>query len=89
VRDFQQVPLGRRAGLGYRCAMSVRSRKFIGILLTLAFMATYALVAMAFGGVFIVGKGAVFELAFYVVAGLAWLPVEMMIIRWMSKPDSA
>jgi len=74
--------------MGYRSPMTLRTRKFIGILLTLAFMAIYALVAMAFGGVFIVGKGAVFELGYYVVAGLAWLPVEMMIIRWMSKPDA-
>ncbi len=69
--------------------MSLRTRKFIGILLTLGFMAIYALVAMAFGGVFIVGKGAAFELAYYVIAGLAWLPGEMLIIRWMSRPDAA
>ncbi len=67
----------------------MRSRKFLGILLTLAFMASYALVVMAVGGVFIVGRGAVVELLFYVVGGLAWLPVEMAIIRWMSRPDIA
>jgi len=83
---MRQVPLGRRAFWRYRNAMTLRTRKFFGILLTLAFLSIYALVAMAFGGVFILGKGAVAELAYYVVAGLAWLPAEMLIIRWMSNP---
>ena len=52
-------------------------------------MAIYSLVMMAFGGVFILGHGRLFELAFYIVGGLAWLPVEMAIIKWMSKPDLA
>ncbi len=67
--------------------MTVRTRKFFGILLTVGFVALYSLVVMAFGGVFILGKGLAFELAFYIVGGLAWLPVVMIIIRWMSRPD--
>ena len=67
--------------------LPLRTRKFIGILLTLGFIAIYALVVMAFGGFFILGKGVAVELAFYLIAGFAWLPVEMAIIRWMSKPD--
>ena len=84
---MRQVPLGRRAFWRYRSAMTLRTRKFLGILMTIGFLAVYALVAMAFGGVFILGKGLVAELLYYVIAGLAWLPVEMRIIRWMSKPD--
>ena len=68
--------------------MKLRTRKFLGTLLTLLWIVTYALVMMAVGGVFILGKGNTAELAFYVIAGLAWLPVEMAIIRWMSRPDS-
>jgi Protein of unknown function (DUF2842) len=85
-----QVPLGRRdsgKALHYRTVMKIRSRKFIGMVLTVAFMATYSLIVMAFGGVFVLGHGRIFELGFYVIGGLAWLPVEMAIIRWMSKPD--
>jgi hypothetical protein len=37
----------------------------------------------------VVGRGMVFELPFYILAGLGWLPVVMLIIRWMSKPDPA
>ena len=70
-----------------RPMLPLRTRKFIGMLLTVAFIAIYALIVMAFGGVFILGKGVVAELLFYVIAGFAWLPVEMAIIRWMSKPD--
>ena len=67
--------------------MNLRTRKFLGTLLTLLWIVTYALIMMAVGGVFILGKGTTAELAFYVIAGLAWLPVEMAIIRWMSRPD--
>jgi hypothetical protein len=67
--------------------LRLRTRKFIGILLTLAYITLYALVVMAIGSVFILGKGVVAELLFYVIAGFGWLPVEMAIIRWMSKPD--
>ncbi|MEP6826711.1 MAG: DUF2842 domain-containing protein [Aestuariivirga sp.] len=67
--------------------MNLRTRKFLGTLLTLLWVVTYALIMMAVGGVFILGKGTTAEVAFYVIAGLAWLPVEMAIIRWMSRPD--
>ena len=67
--------------------MKLRARKAVGIMLTLNFLLVYSLVAMAFGGVFILGKGRVAEILYYVIAGLAWLPVEMVIIKWMSKPD--
>jgi Protein of unknown function (DUF2842) len=87
---LEQVPLGRRDSgkpLHYKTDMKIRTRKFIGMVLTVGYMAVYSLVVMAFGGVFVLGHGRVFELAFYVIGGLAWLPIEMVIIRWMSKPD--
>lgn len=67
--------------------MKLRARKFVGMLLTLAWVLSYSLVMMAIGGVFILGKGMLAEIGFYLVGGLAWLPVEMAIIRWMSRPD--
>ena len=69
--------------------MKLRTRKAVGILLTLAYLVIYCLVGMAVGGVFILGKGQLAEITFYVIVGLGWLPVEMVIIRWMSKPDAA
>lgn len=69
--------------------MTQRARKFAGTFATVAFLIVYALIAMAVGGRLVVGYGPAFELPFYVLAGLLWLPAAMAIIRWMSKPDSA
>ena len=67
--------------------MNLRSRKLIGTIATVTFLIVYALIAMAIGGMLIVGRGVPLELPFYLITGLGWLPVAMWIIRWMSKPD--
>ena len=69
--------------------MNMRSRKAIGTAATVLFIIVYALVMMAVGGHFVVGRGMAVELSFYIVAGAGWLPVVMAIIRWMSRPDPA
>ncbi len=69
--------------------MTIRTRKAIGTFATVAFLIVYALIAMAVGGAFAVGRGLAVELGFYVVAGVLWLPVVMAIIRWMARPDAA
>jgi len=69
--------------------MSMRRRKAIGTAATVLFIIAYALVMMAVGGHFVVGRGIAYELPFYILAGAGWLPVVMAIIRWMSKPDPA
>ncbi len=69
--------------------MKLRARKFLGVILTLAWVVSYSLVMMAIGGVFVLGKGMLVEIGFYLIGGLAWLPVEMAIIRFMSWPDVA
>ena len=68
--------------------MTQRSRKALGTLLTVVFMTLYALVMMAIGGQLVVGRGMLFELPFYVIAGITWLPPVMWLIRWMAKPDA-
>jgi hypothetical protein len=67
--------------------MTMRTRKFIGTILTVVYLIIYALIAMAIGGHFAVGGGLIIELVTFIVLGLAWLPGAMMIIKWMSKPD--
>lgn len=69
--------------------MTQRSRKAIGTIATVLFIIVYALVMMAVGGIWVVGRGMAFELPFYILAGAGWMPVVMAIIRWMSKPDAA
>ena len=67
--------------------MKQRNRKAIGTIATVLFLIVYSLVAMAVGGQLVVGRGMAFELPYYVIAGALWLPVVMVIIKWMAKPD--
>ncbi len=69
--------------------MTQRARKFVGTFGTVAFLAVYALIAMAVGAELAIGRGPAFELPFYAIAGIAWLPPVMALIRWMSRPDRA
>lgn len=68
--------------------MKQRPRRFIGIIATVTFLIIYVLVAMAAAGDWIVGHGIVIELVGYIVLGVAWLPIAMVLIKWMSKPDA-
>ncbi len=67
--------------------LTLRQRKFIGTLATVAFLVAYSLLMMMLGGLFAVGRGMAIELIFYIIAGVLWLPVVMLLIRWMSRPD--
>jgi Protein of unknown function (DUF2842) len=69
--------------------MKLRTRKAIGTVLTVVWITVYCLIMMAVGGIMVLGRGIALELPFYIIAGLGWVPVEMLIIRWMSKPDPA
>ena len=66
--------------------MTLRQRKFIGMVAIVAFLIVYCLIAMAIGGIVAVGLPRPLEIGFFVIAGIAWLPIVMMIIRWMSRP---
>jgi Protein of unknown function (DUF2842) len=65
--------------------MTLRQRKLAGTFASVAFIAVYCLVAMALGGAYVVGRGGVTEFVFFAIAGFAWLPVVMVLIRWMSR----
>jgi hypothetical protein len=66
--------------------MSLRQRKFIGMVAIVTFLIVYCLIAMAIGGMVAVGLPMLLEIGFFIIAGIAWLPVVMIIIRWMSRP---
>jgi hypothetical protein len=66
--------------------MTLRQRKFIGMVAIVTFLIVYCLIAMAIGGMVAVGLPRPLEIGFFIIAGIAWLPVVMMIIRWMSRP---
>jgi hypothetical protein len=69
--------------------MPIRVRKFIGAILLIVLVATWALLAMAFAQSPLVKANGVIEVIYYVVAGLGWVLPAMPLVRWMSRPDSA
>lgn len=69
--------------------MTVRTRKLVGAVALLVFLAAYALAAMMVAVVLQVSASKTAEILYYPVAGLAWLPPAMWLVRWMQRPDSA
>lgn len=63
-----------------------RWRHAIGILVLVAGLVVYALAAMLAGAALTAAHWLV-ELAFYVVAGLAWLWPARFLLRWMARDD--
>ena len=80
-------PQGVELQLCYVSFMKMRTRKLIGTVTAVLFMAVYALLIMVVGAGLVMGRGILFELPFYVIGGFAWVPVMMALIRWMAKPD--
>lgn len=67
--------------------MNIRTRKLIGAILLLIFIAIYALAVMAVAIVLQVNASKWVELAFYIIGGLAWVVPAALLIRWMVRPD--
>ncbi len=63
-------------------------RKLAGTVALLAFLSVYALLAMAAAIVLQVNASKAVELAYYVVAGLAWVIPAGVIVKWMQRPDN-
>ena len=68
--------------------MRIRQRKFVGLVAMIVFLVGYALIAMSIGGQYVVGHGAAIELPAFILLGVGWIPVAMVLIRWMSRPDT-
>jgi Protein of unknown function (DUF2842) len=86
-----QAPFGRTyswENLVYAAAMKLRTRKAIGTILTVIWIISYCLIVGAVGAILVLGRGMALELPFYIIAGLGWVPLEMLIIKWMSKPEA-
>ena len=69
--------------------MTVRTRKLIGTVVLLIFLALYA------GAVAAIGAGRItlappwVQLAYFVVAGLAWVIPAGLLIGWMQRPTGS
>ncbi len=68
--------------------MKQSTRKFIGVMATFSFLVFYALLMMVVGALIFGSSESMWaRLGFYVLAGMGWLPVAMLIIKWMARPD--
>lgn len=69
--------------------MTQRQRKLAGAFALLALIAVYAILALGVAIVLQVqNANKLVELAFYIVAGLAWVLPAGVLIKWMQKPDA-
>lgn len=68
--------------------MSIRTRKLIGTVVLLIFLAVYAFLAMLAAVVLQVSANKAVELLFYLVGGLAWVVPAAWLVRWMQKPGA-
>lgn len=69
--------------------MSMRTRKLVGTILILVFIAVYAFAAMMVAIALQVGASKLVELLYYLVAGLLWTVPVALLIRWMHRPDAS
>ena len=69
--------------------MTIRTRKLIGTVALLVFLAAYAFLVMLVAVVLETRSSKIGELAFYIVGGLAWVVPAAWLVRWMQKPDAA
>lgn len=65
--------------------MSPRLKKLVGALVLLIFVSVYALGVMALAQPILAGANAWTSLAFYVIAGLAWVLPVLPLIAWMER----
>lgn len=68
--------------------MNARTRKLAGTIVLVLFIILYALLAMMAAIILQVNASKAVELAYYVIAGLAWVIPAGLIIKWMQKPDA-
>ena len=69
--------------------MRRRTRKLVGTLFSIVFLAIYALLAMALAESRIQDASGTVRLVVYCVLGLAWILPLMPLVRWMQRPDEA
>ncbi|WOJ88971.1 DUF2842 domain-containing protein [Methylocapsa polymorpha] len=69
--------------------MRRRTRKFIGVNVTIGFVLFYALLAMALAQARPVQDApGLVQALIYAALGLAWILPMMPLIKWMEKPDA-
>jgi type IV secretory pathway protease TraF len=67
--------------------MKMRTRKLVGTIALFVLITAYAFAAMLVAIALQVNASAWVEVAYYVIAGLAWVIPAGAIIWWMQRPD--
>lgn len=67
--------------------MRQRTRKFIGMIVLVAFVIVYSLLAMAIASVVLPNLSRPLQILYYVVAGFLWVLPSAPLVSWMQKPD--
>lgn len=65
--------------------MNPRIKKLVGTGLMVVFVAFYAMVIVAIAPRILTGASKWAEVAFYALAGIAWVMPLLPLIRWMEK----
>jgi uncharacterized protein DUF2842 len=68
--------------------MRPRIRKLIGTVALFALVIVWSLLAMALAQVVLVRTSGALDFAYYLVAGLGWVPLAMLLVSWMSRGDT-
>ena len=68
--------------------MRPRIRKLIGTVALLALVIVWSLLAMALAQVVLVRTNGALDFAYYLVAGLGWVPLAMLLVSWMSRGEA-
>ena len=67
--------------------MTIRTRKLVGTIVLLIYLAIYAFLAMLAAVALQVNDNKLVELLFYIVGGIGWVPLAAWLVSWMSRPD--
>ena len=67
--------------------MNIRARKLVGTVITVMFLFVYSLLAMMLAVRLLPGTSGLVQLAYYAVAGLAWVIPVGALIAWMQRPS--
>lgn len=65
--------------------MTVRTRKLIGTIILVVFLAVYALLAMVAATAAPINGNSFFELVYFLIAGTIWVIPAGYLISWMQK----
>lgn len=65
--------------------MNPRTKKFIGTIIMVIFVLFYILVVAGIAPRILNNQNKAVEMAFYVIAGLAWIVPLLPLVKWMEK----